>query len=55
MYATRSSQSCLELSSAEKMKMKMRDSLAGVRPVIGDDPVAAVVKPVLGGDTRCQR
>jgi hypothetical protein len=34
--------------------MKMRDRLSGVRPVICDDPVAAVMEPVLAGDTRCQ-
>ena len=35
--------------------MKMRNSLSGVRTVIGDDPVAAVMEPVLGGDARRQR
>ena len=35
--------------------MKMRDSLSGVRSVIRDDPVAAVMEPVLGGHTRRQR
>src|SRR5688500_7912210 len=37
------------------MKMKMRDRLSGVRSVIGDDPVAALMEPMLGGDARCQR
>jgi hypothetical protein len=34
--------------------MKMGDSLSGVRPVVGDDPIAAVMEPGLGGDARCQ-
>ena len=34
--------------------MKMRDSLSGVRPVVGDDPVAAVMEPGIGGDARGQ-
>jgi hypothetical protein len=42
----------LEQTSAEQMKMEMRHCLAGVRPVIGDDPIATIVEPVLGGDAR---
>ena len=35
--------------------MEMGDGLSGVGTVIGDDPVAALIEPVLGGDARCQR
>ena len=34
--------------------MEMRDRLSGVRTVIGDDPVAAVIETMLGGDARSQ-
>ncbi len=34
--------------------MKMRNSLAGVRSVIGENPVAAIMEPVPGGDARCK-
>jgi hypothetical protein len=47
----------LELRSAEQMKMEVGNRLSGVWTVIGDDPVAAVMQAVLGGDARrqCQR
>src|SRR5215218_3622491 len=39
------------------MKMEMGNRLPGVGSVIGDDPVTALMQPVLGGDARrqCQR
>src|SRR5215213_224141 len=53
--ASRSPEPCLELSATEQMKMKMRDRLSGIGAVIGDDPVAAVIEPILGGDACGQR
>ena len=35
--------------------MEMRDGLTGVRSVIGDDPIASIIEPVLAGDARRQR
>ena len=45
----------MELPSAKQMKMEMGDSLSGIGTVIGYDPIAAIIEPVIGGDTRCQR
>ena len=42
----------LKLPSAEQVKMEMRHRLPGIRAIVRDHPVAAVVEPVLGGDTR---